>query len=112
MTDGIADDPTTPDIPACVARGALLLDRVRPGWWREINDDELNMAWCRECVLGQIFGDYFRGVDHLPIPRFKAPEYGFDLQTETAFEETWVELDNAWRAEIARRADAAQEVTP
>jgi hypothetical protein len=112
MSDGNADDLATLDIPARVARGATLLDEIRPGWWREINDDELDMQWCQECILGQVFGNYFLAFSQLPIPRFNAPMFGFDLPVKVAVKGTWEELATAWRAEIARRADAAtKEVT-
>lgn len=46
-----------PDTPASlVAEGVKLLDERVPGWWRVINLEELHMADCTVCVLGQLFG--------------------------------------------------------
>lgn len=46
-----------------VALGAGLLDTHRPNWWDEtvISLDELNIKDGNNCVLGQVFGSYFRG---------------------------------------------------
>lgn len=38
-----------------VARGAALLDEKRPGWFNEIDLDDLMLASGRQCVLGQLF---------------------------------------------------------
>jgi hypothetical protein len=42
-------------IPARVARGAALLDEKLPGWIERIDLDELDLANCFGCVLGQTF---------------------------------------------------------
>ena len=38
-----------------VRRGARLLDRCRPGWWRRIRLRDLQVARTRNCVLGQAY---------------------------------------------------------
>jgi len=37
-----------------VRRGAALLDRVMPTWFKKINLDQLNLADCAACVCGQL----------------------------------------------------------
>lgn len=41
-----------------VARGAALLDRVNPGWWKRIDLERLSLGSCKRCVLGQLYGEY------------------------------------------------------
>lgn len=45
-----------------VRRGIAFLDRVHPGWRNKINPKRLDIASSRDCVLGQLYGDYFRGA--------------------------------------------------
>lgn len=37
-----------------VAQGAQLLDEKKPGWWRIINLDTLDLTLCDACVCGQL----------------------------------------------------------
>lgn len=39
-----------------VTNGVRVLDEQVPGWWRVINLEELQMADCSVCMLGQLFG--------------------------------------------------------
>lgn len=105
-------------IRARVALGAGLLDRVRPGWWREIALDRLAMHSCDTCVLGQLYSDFFRGCSVLAesIPDderlfgFPASGLGFSLSIREQIwggpvvdAPGWAVLADAWRAEVARR---------
>jgi hypothetical protein len=95
-----------------VRRGAALLDRIRPGWWREIVPDRLATESCACCILGQLYGGYITGwIAIRPAacrPGIVPPSaYGFNL---TVLEETalhaparFAALTDAWRAEIAAR---------
>lgn len=38
-----------------IARGAELLDKVRPGWELQLDLGELDVNSCFRCVLGQVF---------------------------------------------------------
>jgi hypothetical protein len=117
MSGGGADDLATLDIQARVARGARLLDRVRPGWWQEINLKTLSLDDCWVCVLGQLYGGYKFGLSTLrrePETRNCYPEYfGFTVDNYGSRNELreFRSLTVAWRVEIARRAGAAKEVT-
>ncbi len=42
---------------ACVAKGTELLDKRVPGWWKRVKPEELKMASCEICMLGQLFGN-------------------------------------------------------
>lgn len=39
-----------------VAKGARLMDRILPGWYRGVDLDRLNMSDGTMCLLGQTFG--------------------------------------------------------
>lgn len=40
------------------ARGAALLDEMHPNWWMKIDIERLNIHSSKDCVLGQLFGNY------------------------------------------------------
>lgn len=39
-----------------VARGAKLMDKILPGWYKRVDLKKLNMASASMCLLGQTFG--------------------------------------------------------
>ena len=45
-------------IPIRVARGVKYLDDHKPEWRRLISAEDLDMASCRRCVLGQLFESF------------------------------------------------------
>ena len=47
-----------------VRAGAKMLDRVAPGWAALMTED-LDILDCTHCVLGHLYGTYWRGVKHL-----------------------------------------------
>jgi hypothetical protein len=58
-----------------VQRGALLLDAEVPGWARRINEWELDLGQCDQCILGQLYGEYCTGRDALEL---RSPGPWFD----------------------------------
>jgi hypothetical protein len=62
-----------------VQRGIELLNAKVPGWVERINIDELNMAICARCVLGQLFEHFDRGRKELGIKGFEYT-HGFDVE--------------------------------
>jgi hypothetical protein len=42
----------------CVARGAALLDRMRPGWRQALRGQAIHMTDGQACVAAQVFGDW------------------------------------------------------
>lgn len=48
-------------------RGAILLDRRQPDWWKKIDLRILNLRLSKLCILGQVYGDFFVGVDQLQL---------------------------------------------
>jgi hypothetical protein len=114
-------EPTT--IEERVRRGATLLDREKPGWAEQINEAELVMKSCNDCVLGQVYGDYFVGRRTLGLVNPTSSDWGHKKTAAhgfyanevlelaaTTFEEAeaiakadYDALATAWRAEIRAR---------
>jgi hypothetical protein len=106
------------DYAARVARGAALLDRVRPGWACEVAADRLAMESCDRCILGQLYGEYSLGFWTLTRPLdarklFSAADHGFTLHaSEQAAPDAdtfarFARLADAWRAAIRERLKGA-----
>jgi hypothetical protein len=74
-----------------VTRGIAYLDEHLPGWQDEINWSELEMDSCEKCILGQLFGDYKRGLHILRIPESRALRFGFNTRGD------WHKLTNIWK---------------
>lgn len=45
-----------------VQKGIKLLDEKYPGWENEIDISKLQMMNHKNCIVGQLFGDYLRGL--------------------------------------------------
>jgi hypothetical protein len=50
------------DAEAEVCAAAAMLDRVKPGWRDRIDPATLDLRSNELCVLGQLYGDYRRGL--------------------------------------------------
>lgn len=92
-----------------VKAGAALLDKERPGWANEIDVAELRMHDCDQCILGQIYRRFSKGLDWFGITRDDAARNGFDILIidSTKQREAYAELGRLWRAEIDARRNAA-----
>jgi hypothetical protein len=80
--------------------GAELLDRRSTGWAERIDLQELEMWDCTRCILGQVFGDYVRGLGGLGI--CLGYPYGFD-RPPGGESDDYDTMAAAWRAEIRKR---------
>ena len=99
---------------ARAGRGAALLDDGDPGWADRVDPGGLALGDGRACVLGQLWGDYRRGlgrarvIDLSSAPgRFVSPvDLGFqavgDLG-EAAEALDYALLTRAWRERVAER---------
>lgn len=73
------------ELTRTVRKGAALLDVMEPGWFRpsKVALSRLAMGSCEVCVLGQLYGDYMDGLNHLGIPEGEGytagGRFGFDL---------------------------------
>lgn len=89
---------------ARAAAGAALLDRLVPGWWRRIRLRPLDINDCKECITGQLFGDYDRGLEKLHLGQLDGPVYGFtSYDTEDGGDYGMWALTQAWKDEIRKR---------
>ena len=62
-TGGVVD--SYPEITARVQKGAALLDTMKPGWYERINIDKLDIKCQKNCILGQVYGDFRTGCIEL-----------------------------------------------
>jgi hypothetical protein len=100
---------TKEEAHARVARGAAYLDRIRPGWYARVNVTRLELWNCSQCVIGQLYVDFWVGTKRLWNRGIEAtrdadsPEvrYGFALETANLCE--YHALQDAWIEAIADR---------
>ena len=59
-------------------RGVDFLDIEMPGWINHIDVDSLDLFDCDNCVLGQLFGEYTKGIKILEIGNDDAVHCGFE----------------------------------
>lgn len=64
-----------------VARGARLLDQVRPGWAGAVDMEVFDIEDLERCILGQVYGDWLRGCQSLGTAgnRYKQELNGFEM---------------------------------
>lgn len=85
------------------ARGAEFLTRVLEGpqWRPRIDLDSLNLCSSYQCVLGQLYGVYERGVDALGLNGAQQFDYGFTVSPRfDGYVGAWEALTEAWRREL------------
>ena len=108
---------TAAQAQARVERGAAYLDEIDPGWYRRIDPDTLELSSGRACVLGQLHGEFRRGLSrtHLldlssaPRANLSPVAYGFrcvqgvpnDVQ-----DQDYALLNQAWHTAIRERRTA------
>lgn len=88
-----------------VAKGAALLDEIKPDWRNGIDLERFNIHSSQLCILGQLFGSYIDGLyalwGSMPLTGNDRPAeaHGFMV---SGFEAAWADeaLADAWRAEI------------
>lgn len=81
---------------ARVAYAAEQLDRLCPGWRRNVDARRLDMSDPHDCVLGQLYGDYVTGVTAL---RRRLP---FDVSTRWLGTFDGDVPTRVWRDELRR----------
>lgn len=93
-----------------VERGVALLDRVRPGWERDVNVMTIDIRSWKNCVLGQVYGSFSSA---LSILIREESEFGIDFASSHGFavdarSPEWrtlihAELASSWREAILAR---------
>jgi hypothetical protein len=70
-----------------VNRGIALIDQKYPHWWRVLDLETLDLRSTKNCVLGQVAGDYLDGLvtmfggDGDYVQYQMAVNHGFDTNT-------------------------------
>lgn len=115
MNDGGSDAMTTTatDIRSRVAKGAAVLDRIRPGWALQIWAPGLDISDCMDCMLGRLYGSFEEGIRSIPEIGYSAADYGFvsTQGTNEEWESESYSLTLEWRRVIAERRAASSEST-
>lgn len=91
-----------------VKRGAALLDKDLPGWFRKVDVHVLDVQDTARCVVGQCYGSWIDGTGRLGLrDGVEQSEHGFNLAWEeynSAWEDAYVnELNLLWVKEIEAR---------
>lgn len=89
------------DYAARVRAGAAWLDANHEGWRRRVFVDELKMSSDSECLIGQLFGSYYRMLSKEMLTTNQAYAFGF---YETGLLRYWIQyplLTKAWKQELA-----------
>lgn len=87
-------------IQAKVKAGAAFLDVVKPGWTKKINLDELDLTGTYTCVLGEIYGDYGKGLTSLGL--IAGTEIPDNLGFHSTSSVQYTRLTRAWKAFIRK----------
>lgn len=83
-----------------IAKGIALLDAKDPGWVNLISVDALTMSDVHNCVLGQLYGDYYDGVGILLLDDYTS-DCGFDVSGEKLrLPAPWHSLTSEWKQAI------------
>jgi hypothetical protein len=92
--------PKFPPIPDRVEAGIRLLNsrRAPARWLERIDVEAIDLVSCRNCILGQVFGEYGAGIDALDLDEHTVITHGFDLGHIE--EEQHEQLTVVWRERI------------
>jgi hypothetical protein len=105
---------TQAEAQARVARGAEVLDRHRPGWYRRVNLGTLQLETCTMCVLGQLGLEEGKGFSNMCGVLLNAEnawglspgstvQWGFASEPDEGKPQFWRTLTDAWKAFITAR---------
>jgi hypothetical protein len=89
--------------------GAKFMDKEDHGWERHINLRSLCMKRCKDCILGQRWGNYQIGLRRSGIGFSWAADLGFTIdQSGMSYDlwrlsPDWKRLDIGWKKAINRR---------
>ncbi len=93
-----------------VKAGVMLLDGYfgKQDWRSEIDIDRLQMDEVNLCVIGQLFGDYYRGLEKLSdkvgyLTLQQRRNLGFSAEPFDS--QTWSRLEWAWKRYLGSTND-------
>lgn len=78
-----------------VKRGMALLDEKRPDWRKYVELAALDMNEPAQCILGQVYGNYYDGRDELALDSLTVMDYGFFSR---GISDSWYDLTDTWVA--------------
>ena len=91
-------------------KGRDLLNERKPGWFRDMDLTRFHISYPWDCVLGQVYGGYRKGLQELfgaLVPSGKPWEYGFlgeDDAEDVLLNSEWTAIIAELQAEDARTA--------
>ena len=103
-----------------VQRGAAYLDEMDPGWHRQVDPNTLELESGRQCVLGQLHGEFRLGLGRSRLislssaPRASLSPVAYGFKCVEGVSDEWQARDYelltaAWRnAVLARTVDGHQ----
>lgn len=111
ISESVVKDPsgTTNGVDHRVLDGARKLDREIPGWADQINMTRFDICDSTECVLGQLYGDYFDGLNVVfGKVRENRPEYSYGFAGDDDGDSAgqgadWRVLQRDWKKVIRER---------
>ncbi len=86
-----------------VHKGAAWLDTREPLWATRIDLATLRMTTFKQCILGQVFGNYCLEEREMGEDFMFAHGFNLDDTLGDVPEEAWVDLDTYWRQEVYAR---------
>lgn len=93
-----------------VAKGVAFMDKRDLSWRSTINRELLYQGSSENCVLGQRYGHYTKGLSVLGLSRRGAVRLGFLVPTEMFDEpparEYYIKLTDEWKKYIPEQAAA------
>ena len=105
-------------------RGATLLDELQPGWAASVDPQTLALGDGQACVLGQLHGDYRRGLGRSRVVDLSSAPGRFVSPVDLGFQAVgalgaaaealdYAHLTRAWRDEVRdRRATPSDSEGP
>lgn len=95
--------------PQTISEAAKILDTASPEWYKDINTDKLHMKSGTSCLLGQLYGDWYKGASRLfGDDKGQIPDY-YDKLGDNVF--GCVASKDSWLQEIKLRMDKQQDDT-
>lgn len=82
-----------------VKRGMALLDERKPDWRKYVKLATLDMNEPAQCILGQVYGNYYDGIDELALDSLIVMDYGFFSRD---IGDSWWDLADTWTALLTK----------
>lgn len=80
-----------------------ILDASEPNWKDLIDKNRLDMSYCEDCILGQLYGSYTHGMIELKLSNEGAVKYALQTEKSLIFssdeeqQKDYAELTKIWK---------------